>query len=71
MLAVMAKPKKVVADTKQPVLHMRMPEFLEEALQAFIADQRVPPDRTAVGLTALEEFLRKEGYLPDPPKPRP
>lgn len=68
MLAVMSKPKKPVAESKNPVLHMRMPDFLEQALQAFIADQRVPPDRTAVGLTALEEFLRKEGYLTDPSK---
>lgn len=63
MLATMSKPKKPQVDA---VLHMRMPDFLEDALQRFINDQIVKPDRTAVGLAALEEFFHKHGYLPYP-----
>jgi hypothetical protein len=49
-----------------PVLYLRLTAEHEAALQAFIGRQRVKPDRTAVGLTALEEFLRKEGDWPAP-----
>lgn len=46
------------------MLYLRLPPELDAALQAFIAAQRIRPDRTAVGLTALEELLAKEGYWP-------
>lgn len=47
-----------------PVLFLRMPDYLEAALQAFIDAQLVPPDRTAVAVAALEGYFRKHGYLP-------
>lgn len=47
-----------------PVLFLRMGKDTEDAIQAFIASQVVPPDRTAVGLSALHEFLAKHGFWP-------
>lgn len=74
MVSVMSKqPKKVVKaaapKTPVPVLYLRLTHEHESALVAFINAQRIKPDRTAVGLTALEELLSKEGYWP-PPKPK-
>lgn len=71
MMAVMAKRKTTPADArKTPTLHMRLSDELEAALVRFISSQRIKPDRTAVGLTALEELLTKEGFWPPPP-PKP
>jgi hypothetical protein len=71
MMPVMAKRKTTPADAKRtPTLHMRLSDELEAALSRFIASQRIKPDRTAVGITALEELLSKEGYWPPPP-PKP
>jgi rRNA pseudouridine-1189 N-methylase Emg1 (Nep1/Mra1 family) len=69
MLAVMSKKKAPAGEKKPkpPVLYLRVSEEHEAALQAFISAQRIKPDRTAVGLTALEELLAKEGFWP--PKP--
>lgn len=71
MSTVMSKPKKPkapevekAAKEKQPILFVRMPDYLEEALQAFRASQIVPPDRSAVAIAALEDFFRKHGHLP-------
>lgn len=49
---------------KRLVLYMQITQAHEDALTAFIAAQRIKPDRTAVGLTALEELLAKEGFWP-------
>lgn len=46
-----------------PSVMIRPGPRIEAALRAFIADQRVKPDRASVGLLALEEFLEREGYL--------
>ena len=62
--------KKPANADKPPVLYLRLTPEHEAALQSFMSRQRVKPDRTAVGLTALEEFLSKEGDWP-PPKPKP
>lgn len=51
-----------------PVLYLRLTEDHEAALVAFINAQRIKPDRTAVGLTALEELLARDGFWP--PKDR-
>jgi hypothetical protein len=69
-MSVMSKqrPKKPGAKDRGPVLYLRLDEELEAALQAFIAAQTVPPDRTAVGLKALQDLLQKHGHWP-PPKP--
>jgi hypothetical protein len=66
MLLEMSKQKsnKSNAKSRGPVLYLRLSEEHETALQAFLKRQRVQPDRTAVGLTALEEFLAKEGLWP-------
>lgn len=72
MLGVMSKKKagrpKSPTPPRDRVLAMRMPPDLEEALEAFRAAQVFPPDRTAVGLRALENFLREQGHYP-PRKP--
>jgi len=52
---------------KRRVLYMQLPPELDDALVRFITAQRIKPDRTAVGLTALEELLTKEGFWPPPP----
>lgn len=54
------------AEGRGPVLYLRLGPELNDALQRFIAAQRIKPDRTAVGLTALEELLSREGYWPPP-----
>ena len=65
MVAVMGKQRKTKAvEARGPVLFVRMPDYLEAALQSFIAAQIVPPDRTAVAVAALEDFFRKHGHLP-------
>jgi hypothetical protein len=58
------KTEQPAPDAKVPILYLRLPAELEAALQQFIAAQRIKPDRTAVGLTALEELLAKEGFWP-------
>lgn len=70
MPAVMSKKKPAAGKqpSKDKILAMRMPADLEAALQSFIAAQTFPPDRTAVGLRALENFLREQGHYP-PRKP--
>lgn len=60
------KQKKASKD-RGPVLYLRLDDETEASLQAFIAAQRVEPDRTAVGLKALREFLSREGYWPRKP----
>ena len=49
-----------------PVLFIRVDEATEAQLVAFMKAQRVEPDRSAVGLTALREFLEREGFRPKP-----
>ena len=58
------KSKLGTPKARGPVLFLRMPDYLEAALQAFIDAQLVPPDRTAVAVAALEGYFRKHGYLP-------
>jgi hypothetical protein len=69
MISVMSKPKKKPQAepdkaNRGPVLYLRLTEEHEAALQSLIKSQRIKPDRTAVGLTALEELLHKEGFWP-------
>lgn len=61
------KPVNATAN-KSPVLYVRLTDEHEAALAAYIARQKAKPDRQAVGLAALEEFLRAEGLWPWPPK---
>ncbi len=73
MIPVMSKQKKQPAtDAKKPnpILYLRLDDDTEAALQAFLARQEVKPDRTAVGMTALHQFLAKHNLWPYPPKPR-
>ncbi len=68
MMDCMAKspkaPKASGGKPKGPTLFIRMTQAHENALAAFIAAQAVSPERPAVGLKALEEFLAKHGYWP-------
>ena len=72
MPVVMSKKKpgrpKSATPPKEKILAVRMPPDLEASLQQFIAAQTFPPDRTAVTLRALENFLREQGHYP-PRKP--
>jgi len=76
----MATPKKkTTADTSKPkpskdrgpVLYLRLSDDDEAALTGYIAAQEVPPDRTAVGLTALRQFLGRHGFGALAPKGKP
>jgi len=53
---------------KTGVLFIRISKEVEDAIQSFQSAQRVTPDRTAVVMTAILEFLEKEGHWP-PKKP--
>lgn len=39
---------------------IRLPEDLRDELDAWIADQRIPPKRTDVIVLAIKEFLARE-----------
>lgn len=76
MLDTMSKPRKPRSDKadkpkRGPVLFITLDHATDESLQAFIAHQRVAPDRAAVGLKALHEFLEREGYWPPKNQPKP
>ena len=40
-----------------------MSDEVEEALQAYLRDQEIPPTLTAVAQAALREYLAERGYL--------
>lgn len=63
-MATMSKKRESMPKSKANVLFMRLSQDVENALVAFQNAQRVKPDRTAIGLTALLEFLEREGYWP-------
>ena len=60
--------QKPEADKKRNrnVIFVTLDESTEAALRKFLADQRIPPDRSAVAFTAIVEFLTREGYKPEP-----
>ena len=60
---------KPAAKGRGPVVFMTLDSDTDAALESFIADQTIPPDRAPVALKALREFLSKHGYFP-PKKPR-
>jgi hypothetical protein len=60
------KPPAKPAGRKRPVLFVTLDDATERQLVAFIGRQRVPPDRSSVGLAALREFLQREGFWPPP-----
>jgi hypothetical protein len=66
MNATMPRPKKKPAPEKkpQPVLFLRLDAATEAALVGYINSQEAPPDRTAVGLAALRQFLTRHGFWP-------
>lgn len=45
---------------KRHVVFLTLDDIIEARLQRFIDRQRIKPDRAAVGLTALIEFLERE-----------
>lgn len=49
---------------KRNAIFVSLDDDTEAAIREFIAAQRIPPDRSAVGFTALVELLTREGYLP-------
>ncbi len=68
MSAVMSKKKKPAEPAKDKILTARIPDDLFAAFEAYRAAQLYPPDRTAVILRLMENFLRAEGFYP-PRKP--
>ncbi len=58
-----SEPKK-----KRLSVFLSIDEATGAALQRFIDAQRVKPTAPAVAFTALVEFLRKEGFPPEPAK---
>lgn len=62
---VMSKQKKSAEKPKRNVVFVTLDDETEAAFQKFIGDQRIPPERSAVGLTAIVEFLKREGYSPE------
>lgn len=65
-MEVMAKEtsSKKVSKQKRPVLFIQLSDAEEKALNNFIRDQTVEPDRSAVGKKALLRFLESLGYWP-------
>lgn len=69
MLSDMAKkPNKPAipqpAPGRSPVINLRLGHDLERALAMFIAAQKVPPDKTAVIVAAVQKFLEAENLWP-------
>lgn len=70
MIGAMSKRKKPgpapsgTAKERGPILYLRLDDALEAAIQKFIKAQVVPPDRTAVGIIALQQFLERQGLWP-------
>jgi hypothetical protein len=73
MLIMSKRAKRTTTSDKSkdrgPVLYLRLTPEHEEAIQRFIAAQRIRPDRTTVGITAIEELLAREGFWPLPVNP--
>lgn len=72
-MQVMATPKKIPEPSPDPPkrrqINARLPDRLADALEAYLGSHRVPPAASAVALVALEEFLRKAGFPPEPDQP--
>lgn len=72
MISAMAKtpkkPKTAPADRKPAGIYFRPDPDTDAALAAFVAAQIVTPSSGAVALTAMQYFLKAQGYYP-PPKP--
>jgi predicted transcriptional regulator len=62
------KPPKPPKKSRGPVLFIRLDDRTEAELVAFMRAQRVEPDRSAVGLKALHEFLEREGFRKADPR---
>jgi hypothetical protein len=63
------KPGRLGKKPKNPgMLMLRMDDATVAALEAYLGAQKVPPERTAVALVALRQFLTAEGFLKAPAK---
>lgn len=60
-------PKPDAVGKRRNVVFLTLDDDTETALESFRGDQLVPPDRAAVGVKALQDFLKGQGYYP--PKP--
>ena len=63
-----SQPEQPLPTGRSPVLNVRLGHEREAAIAAFIASQKVPPDKTAVVLAAVDKFLTEEGLWPPTPK---
>lgn len=67
MLETMPPPKKKPNQPKRVpnpnAVFVRLDDETGAALAKFVAAQKVPPERTAVIVIALRQFLAAEGYL--------
>jgi hypothetical protein len=69
----LSPPGETVAKKKVPddepgdsVLYLRLPPDVADAVNRFIADQRMKPKKQELGLLAITEFLEREGYWKPP-----
>lgn len=67
VMAPKRKPGRVGRKPKNPgMLLLRLDDETTAALAAYINSFEVKPERTAVGLAALRQFLAERGHLPKP-----
>jgi hypothetical protein len=67
MLASMPAKRNKPKELKNPeMVFVRMDDETRAAFEKFVAAQPVTPERPAVVLTALREFLQRWGFLPKP-----
>lgn len=68
MIQDMSKQKKPAqaapTQTRSPVITLRLGHGRESRLAAWMAKQRVEPEKTATIIKALDEFLDREGMPP-------
>jgi hypothetical protein len=68
MTGMAKQPKKVSEKPKRNVVFITLDDATETALQHFIDAQPVKPERSAVGFTALVDFLKRQGFPVEPGK---
>jgi len=59
--------QKPTPKRERKVVFVSLDDDTDAALEQFRKAQRISPERSAVGYTAIIEFLRREGYLKSPP----
>ncbi len=71
MLSGMAKSKKNPPEPTTPkgrsqVYNVRLGHDLDASIAAYLASQEVPPDKSAVIVAAVRDFMKARGFYPPP-----